>query len=175
MPKLKCWVGIDPGLNGGLFAIAENGAIKSWKMPVSGGKVDANGLYSLFSKLNTSCDVTVVIEEVHSIFGTSASSNFTFGFVCGMIEAIVISHQLRFSKVQPKIWQKEIWLSSEVQYKALKEGKTKKSIDTKLTSQMAARRLFPKFDFRGTERSKKDHDGIIDAALIAEYGKRKNI
>ena len=39
-----------------------------------------------------------------------------------------------------------------------------------LTSLIAAKRLFPNVNFTATERSKKDHDGAIDACLIARYG-----
>jgi len=172
---MRIYAGIDPGLQGGIVAITEKGQMKSWKMPITKAGIDANGLFKLFGGLKTKAEVIIIIEDVHSIFGVSASANFTFGFVCGAIEAIVIAHELRFIKVAPKTWQKELWISSDIQYKPLKEGKTKASVDTKQTSQLTAKRLFPTFDFRGTERSKKDHDGIIDAALLAEYGRRKNI
>jgi hypothetical protein len=38
---------------------------------------------------------------------------------------------------------------------------------------IAAKRLFPNTSFLATERSKKDHDGIIDALLLSYYAKVK--
>ena len=35
---------------------------------------------------------------------------------------------------------------------------------------MAAKRLFPNWNFLATERSSKMHDGLVDAALIGYYG-----
>jgi hypothetical protein len=44
--------------------------------------------------------------------------------------------------------------------------------DTKQRSIIAAKRLFPEVSLRRTERSRKDDDGISDAILLAEYGRR---
>lgn len=172
---MKAWIGIDPGINGGIFVINEASQTKAWKMPTHGDDIDAKAICDIFKGVSRAHEVSVIIEQVHSIFGSSAKSNFTFGFVCGVVEAIVISQGLKFTKVQPKAWQAEIWITSEIEYKPLEAGKVKKSVNTKLTSQKAAKRLFPKLDFRGSLKCKKDHDGIIDAALIAEFGRRKNI
>ena len=124
------------------------------------------------------CKAHICIESVHSIFGTSAGSNFTFGYVVGMIDTTVIAHSLPYSKVQPKIWQKEIWQEYEIERepgKADKNGKMKPGkVLTKLTSLKAFTRLFPSVDLRGTERSKNQHDGLVDAILIAEYCRRQN-
>ncbi len=172
---IRAWVGVDPGINGGIFVINEANQMKAWKMPTLGDGIDAKAICNIFKGISRAHETSVIIEQVHSIFGSSAKSNFTFGFVCGVIEAIVVAQGLKFSKVQPKAWQSEIWITSEIEYKPLEAGKVKKSINTKLTSEKAAKRLFPRFDFRGTVKSKKNHDGIIDSALLAEYGRRKNI
>ncbi len=44
--------------------------------------------------------------------------------------------------------------------------------DTKTKSILAASRLFPRVDLRRTARSKVAHDGLTDALLIAEFGRR---
>jgi hypothetical protein len=67
--------------------------------------------------------------------------------------------------VQPKKWQADIWANVDKIYK------TGKKIDTKKTSLMAAKRLFPNESFLATSRSRVPHDGIVDAALIAQYCK----
>lgn len=181
--KIKVWIGIDPGKSGGIVLIDERNLISKWVMPKIGDDIDIHQLHKTLSSFQD-YNVTIILEEVHSIYGTSAGSNFTFGFVCGAIEAIVISQHYKLIKVQPKIWQKEIWQTSEVEYKAPKKAKpgaedkkpsNRKVVDTKLTSLKACKRLFPYVDLRGSERSKVPHDGITDALLIAEYGRRKNL
>lgn len=174
LPKL--FVGVDPGKNGALTAMDMAGNSKRWIMPLLGDKIDAKGLYDLMMTLKEKYSPVVIIEDVHSIFGTSASSNFTFGFVCGVIEAVVIAHSFKLIKVAPKTWQKEIWINSDLQYNPPKDGK-KPTVNTKLTSLICAKRLFPNVDFRKSDskRVTKDHDGIIDSTLICEWGRRKNL
>jgi hypothetical protein len=45
--------------------------------------------------------------------------------------------------------------------------------DTKQRSVIAAQRLFPNVSLLPTPRCKKPSDGIADALLIAEWGRRK--
>ena len=56
-----------------------------------------------------------------------------------------------------------------------KNGKIRKGqIETKKMSLIAAQRLFPTFMLTPpNSKSKKIHDGIVDALLICEYVKRK--
>lgn len=176
-PKEKLWIGIDPGKSGGIVGLdTHSGFIKSI-IPVIGDDVDIHALYAFFTPLKEKYNCTLILEDVHSMFKMSAGSNFTFGFVCGAIEAIVIAHGFKLIKVPPKTWQKELWQNSDKQYKPLEKGQKNPSINTKLTSLICAKRLFPAFDFRKSDsiRVKNDHDGIIDGCLIAEYGRRKNL
>ena len=39
---------------------------------------------------------------------------------------------------------------------------------------LAAKRLFPDVDLRKSDRARVDHDGICDALLICEFGRRLN-
>jgi hypothetical protein len=48
----------------------------------------------------------VVIEDVHSIFGSSSKSNFQFGRSLGILEGVVNALDIPYVKVQPKEWQK---------------------------------------------------------------------
>lgn len=176
-PMELIYLGIDPGKNGGIIALLNNEIIGKWIIPLIGDKVDLNALYLIFNTLKSKYRITVILEEVHSVYGSSAESNWVFGFVCGAIEAIVISNGLRLNKIQPKEWQAEIWQNGDKVYKPKKPDQKKASIDTKGTSLNAAKRLFPGFDFRKSDSKqvKNDHDGLIDAALLAEMGRRKNL
>ncbi len=55
-----------------------------------------------------------------------------------------------------------------------KDGTQKMKTDTKAMSLVAAQRIFPNESFLATERSSVPHDGLVDAALICEFGKRMN-
>lgn len=173
--KPKLWVAIDPGKNGGLCALTHDNIVGKWIIPLLGDDIDITALYKILSDLIQHYSVTVILEEVHSIFGSSASSNWTFGYVCGVIEAVVVSHKLRFIKVQPKTWQAEIWDNHDKSYKVKKPEQKKASIDTKLTSLKAAIRLFPGVDMRKSQKASVAHDGIVDSLLIGEFARRKNL
>lgn len=174
--KQKAVIGVDPGKSGGIIALVGHEIVGKWIIPLSGDKVDIGALYAIFNELKAKYHITVILEEVHSIYGTSAESNFVFGFVCGAIEAIVIANHLRLNKVQPKEWQADIWQNGDKVFKPKKPEQKKAPIDTKATSLNAAKRLFPAFDFRKSDSKRvvKDHDGLIDAACLCEFGRRKN-
>ena len=161
---------IDPGINGGV-AVFHDGVLKSLHTipEVAKGKVDYNELYNLLeskSKNETFGDTTIVLEEVHSVFGASAKSNFSFGHINGVLLGMIVALGHPIVLVQPKEWQKVIWSNND---KVFKPGKAKQTVDTKATSLLAAKRLFPKTDFRATYKSKVPHDGLVDACLIGKW------
>lgn len=171
------YIGIDPGKTGALAYIdTDSGKHGSIVMPQIGNEIDINKFCDFMRQL-TLGDHHVITEDVHSIFGASAKSNFTFGRVVGGIEWALVALGCKYTKVAPKMWQKEMWEGVKpVQIntgKKTSKGNVKYKTDTKATSLLAAKRLFPKDDFLKSKRSTVPHDGIVDALLIAEYCKRK--
>lgn len=161
-------VSIDPGATGGI-AVFEDGLLTSLHaIPRVKEKIDYNELSNiLLSHIEDDYHhVTVVLEEVHSVYGSSAKSNFSFGHINGVLLGLILSTGRPYVFVQPKEWQKSIWTNQD---KVYKPGKAKKTTDTKATSLLAAKRLFPRTDFRATPRSTTPHDGLIDAALIGKW------
>jgi hypothetical protein len=67
---------------------------------------------------------------------------------------------ISYEKVYPKVWQKEMFL--EIPPIRKKNGST----DTKAMAYVAAKKYFPNIKL-----TKKD-DGLTDALLLAEYGRR---
>lgn len=174
--KQKVYLGIDPGKSGAIVAIDEKGNILSKDViPLIGTDVDPKGIFDLVNQYKGKYNAVVILEEVHSLHKMAANTNFSMGHTLGIILGIVVASQLKLIRVQPKTWQKETWITSEIEYLPKKEDQLKPSINTKLTSMKAAHRLFPTADFRKNGRSKNDHDGICDAILLAEYGRRKNL
>lgn len=161
-------VGIDPGLKGALVAI-ESGrkVLFSHPMPLIGGKeIDLAEVRALLVSAKERAErlqvpVTVVLEKVRSRPGQGVVSMFTFGRGLGMIEGLVAGLSMPIQQVTPQAWVKE-----------LHEGIDQK-LSAKARSMLVVRRLYPDLNLLATPRSKKLHDGLIDAALIATYGLRK--
>ena len=97
-----------------------------------------------------------MIEDVHSIFGMSAKSNFSFGRNLGTVTTLLTLQSRNFGLdlVQPKIWQKYA-------------GVKKKGKEIKKEVAEIAERLYPGCDIRGPEGGLLD--GRSDALLIAHF------
>lgn len=97
----------------------------------------------------------IMIEDVHSIFGMSAKSNFTFGYNLGFVTAICKTVGVGVSKVTPKVWQKAIGVKS-------KGGKLIKEEVAEIAST-----LYPRAQMRGPKGGLQD--GKSDSLMIAHY------
>ena len=172
----KCYIGIDPGSRG-FISVQYNGEFSFYS-------IEDNDLYQLSEIManirNTYSNIVCVIEQIHAIFGSSAKATFSFGEIYGQLQALLIANKIPYVLIQPKTWQKEMWQNADmvVNYKkvVLKGKETiRKEVDTKNTSINAAKRLFPHIDFRKSERCKKLDDNKVDATLMSEYARRKNL
>ena len=172
-------IGIDPGKSGGIVTLHEDGDIISYFIPKLIGTVfDISSFYEYLRIETGAADTHIFIEEVHSVFGSAAKANFEFGRINGIIEGLVCSCNTSYSKVQPKIWQKEMFEGVPIIKKPGSKAKGRGSFDTKKMALVAFQRLYPETDFNITSKgnpSKNVHDGLVDAILIAEYGRRKLI
>lgn len=174
-------IGIDPGKSGAIVVIECSDSIFTHVMPLIGDKeLDIGQLRDLLKRFMPG---HVYLEDVHAIFGSAAGATFTFGKICGAIEATLLCCDIPFTKIQPKKWQAEVYQGiPEIRKPSIiiKAGKRagqtiKGKLDCKAMSEIAAKRLFPGVDLRASSRCKNSHDGIVDALLIAEYGRRKRI
>lgn len=172
----KIIVGIDPGKESYL-CIYRNNEYEFHQFPSIGEEIDIKGICQIFEEnLNVLShednQIHAVIEDVHAVYGSSAGATFAFGKIVGVLETLLYAYDIPFTKVQPKIWQKEMWAGVPIQTKKSSTGKTSVT-DTKLVSEMAAKRLFPTIDLRKSERAKKSDHNKVDALLICTYGVRK--
>mgnify|MGYP001612067999 CR=1 FL=1 len=171
----KEFIGIDIGINGGIAIVDENGILKfTSTIPKIGGRVDLHQFDRLVKSFKERCDFShVMIEDLHAIFGTSSKSNFQFGWINGVTETLLASAGLSYSKVLPRKWQEVIWQGIRpIQIntgKLTKKGEIKYKIDTKATTRLAAKRIYPTADFTISERAKVDHNGIVDSVCLARY------
>ena len=169
----KTYIGIDPGKESYIVEITPEGEIVFNQIPMIGEEIDVRGLNEIFLNISLhSADIQAVIENVHAIFGASAKSTFSFGKTVGVLESLLVAHDIPFTKVQPKTWQKEMWEGVPNMKHPSSTGLTAVN-DTKGMSEIAAKRLFPKIDLKRTPRCKVSDQNKVDALLIAEFCRRK--
>jgi hypothetical protein len=159
------FVGIDNGLNGAVVAIDEKEEIvfKS-VMPIVGKpkEYDVQNLTYLFEYQIFAKDkyVYVGVEKAHVRPVSGARASFMTGKGYGVIQGVLGALGYGYEIITPQKWQKAII------------GSGSKDIKPSIKY---CQRKYPKEDFTATERSKKPHDGITDALVIAIYMKRKHL
>ena len=159
-------IGIDCGQTGGFAILDEDGNIvETAPMPAIDKTIDLNGISALLSRYKD--DSICYLEKVASRPGQGVASTFKFGRNYGAVEGILACLRIPYQLVTPTVWCKEMHAGVD----PIKNSKGKN--DTKKMSEVAINMLYPKHNFLATERSKKKHEGMVDATLIAEYGRRK--
>jgi len=164
MNKAKVFVGIDPGKNGALSIIDENNKIiLKTVMPIVGGDFDKKLMLRLFLDISEQYDIIVcTIEKVQAMPITAKKACISIGYGFGLLEMCLIASEIPYQVVSPREWQKLIF-------------KGIRSKDTKIASLTFCERMFPKADFRKSEKCKKFHDGITDSLCIAVHGRRLHV
>lgn len=149
-------IGIDPGQSGGLATLDET--LWMEPMPVCDeGGVDAKELARLIHACRGA--KAAYLEKVHAMPKQGVSSTFTFGKNVGITIGVLASFGIPIIEVRPQEWQKRIYENCPHRL----EGKDR--------SKWAFERLFPGIDARAP-RGRTPHLGMIEAALIADYGRR---
>lgn len=160
------FVGIDPGKDGAFVVLDEDrNIVDVTVIPTIGSEYDKEGMLAWIRQYDIQ---HAVLENVHAPQLGGRSSCFNFGRGKGLLEMMLFALEVPHTQVMPQTWQKEMWQGVT---KQMKKG-TRKT-DTKATSLLAAKRLFPGMDLRKSDRARVPHDGIVDALLMAEYCRRK--
>ncbi len=144
--------GIDPGTNGAIAVLdSENSDSVALLDLAKTTPFDASHW------LQKQKPDTVWIEDIHSLFGMSAKSNFGFGRNLGLAVAIsqIATKGEVARTVTPKIWQKYIGVTAKG--KAIKQQVAK-----------IAQYLYPQAELHGKRGGLLD--GRSDALMIAYYG-----
>ena len=141
------YIGVDPGKNGGIAIIDSDGVIA---FPFSEERllIELDGIAQEY-------ECVCYLEHVHAMPKQGVSSTFNFGMNFGFIQGVLKAYEIPYELVTPQKWKKEFSCTSD-----------------KNTSIEVCKRLFPNVNLKATDRCKKDHDGIAEALLIAEYGRR---
>lgn len=147
------YIGIDPGKNGGIALIKTT---QEKLVDVKTRVFDESVLVNVLDELQYSYCCKCVVEKVSARPGQGVVSMFNFGQNFGFIQGVLKAYRMPFQLVPSPVWKKEFSVTSD-----------------KNTSIEVAKRLFPDVNLKATERCKKDHDGMAEALLMAEYARRK--
>ena len=164
----KFIIGIDPGKNGGIVMLDEDGEVMSCaKMPETpldlyNHLVGLTVHAALYGSQMSNPMVYVYIEKVGGIPGQGASSAFSFGRGCGHLEMALLALKLRTNYITPQKWQKMYQVGSSSITKSTAAEKKEHKLKLKAKAQL----LFP---------NAKVTNATCDALLIAEFGRKQEI
>jgi crossover junction endodeoxyribonuclease RuvC len=149
---MTAFLGVDPGLDGAIAYIGGGGDLFCWRMPTIkiGTKrmVNTQGVRDII--VDCGAVDLVMLEDVNAGAVKSIQSAFAFGRGYGRVEATIECLDRPYAYVSSPTWTKALGLTRGA-------GK-----DEHIA---VAARLFPNYRDALT-------DGMADALLIAEYGRR---
>ena len=152
------YIGIDPGTKGALCLLDLSNP-KPLFIGLSPDNQYPQAIFTTLQLLLKQGPVKAAIEDVHSLPGMSAKSNFTFGGMLWRIRTILDCVDLPYELVQPKVWQKAVG------------APTRKSLDGKIDLKVAvanlAQTIYPSAELHGPRGGLQD--GRSDALMIAHY------
>lgn len=107
--------------------------------------------------------IHVFLEKAQCMPGNGLVSMFNYGVHFGHLEGFLIALEIPYTLVSPHVWAKE-----------MHEGASHAD-RPKDKSRQIVKRLFPTLDITNPDnpRARTAHEGIMDALLIAEYGRRR--
>ena len=153
---MKRWIGIDPGANGAIAMIAENGDIELFEL--------TDDMLLFCCRCWKMDDCICCVEDVGSSPQMGVRSAFTFGEGFGKILMALKCFDISFAAVKPSKWKAELGCNI---------GKSATLVQKKAKDIEVCKRLYPNTSLKRTERCKKDDDGFADALLLATYAKRR--
>ena len=161
-------IGCDNGISGALVTIsAHNGAlIAATEMPIQKAR-KGNEIDTLEVELWLRC-VSGGLDKIHCAIleepggSKSAKAAMSMAGSFHSLRTILTNLKIRWHRITPQKWQKEMLPGC-------------KSGDTKPRALELAKRLWPDETFLASPRCRVSHDGIVDAALLAEYARIKNL
>ena len=144
------YVGIDPGSKSGSYASLDDGHIEVYPWD------DVFFVHHLYTLKETGDGIIACVEKVGPMPKQGISSTWAFAKNAGFIEGALCGLGIPYQLVPPRVWKKEFSLTSD----------KNKSIDV-------CRRLFPEINLKRTNRCRVDDNNFAEAALLAEYARRK--
>ena len=142
---MKNFIGIDPGVGGGIAMISDGHAF-THKLKDSTERDTWDFLLQCYAGEESEC--FAIIEKVHSSPQMGVVSAFTFGRSLGFLRGVLIAAEIRFDEVSPQKWQKHMGCLSK---------------GDKNVTKARAQQVFPKV---------KVTHANADCLLLAEYARQ---
>ena len=166
--KTMIYIGIDNGISGGIALVDQtSGQLMTTRtMPNKkargGNEVDVRAFHLWLTEATGGnlTNAVYILEEPGGSKSAKAAKSMAGSFHA--IRGFFETKMLRWERITPAAWQK-------VMLPGCKAG------ETKLRALSRVAELWPEETFLASDRSRVPHDGLIDAALIAEFGRRKGI
>ena len=150
---MATYIGIDPGKSGAYAFVREcDGRRDAWASPW-----DEDAFIAAMQSVRDDV-VYVMLERVNAFPGQGVTSMFHFGANYGFIQGVLRAYAMPFETVPPTVWKKSYSLGKD-----------------KTASVETARCLFPGVNLKRTQASRKDDDGMAEALLLAEYGRKRYV
>lgn len=158
---VRVWMGIDPGVNGGVAWISnDDRPVVVRKTPTFRPDPKsarqaylirelfdlARGAYGLY---NDQKNFFCVLERTHAMPTNGSIGNFVLGRGSGLWEMALTAHGISYETIPPPTWKKHFGLLGQGKYGSILKAQT----------------LFPEITFKKTD------DGLAEALLLAYYGK----
>jgi crossover junction endodeoxyribonuclease RuvC len=147
-------LGVDPGRTGGIAALIPGAAPALHVMPTIGRGIDFVALCAIFARHHPA---HVIMERAQAFPKAGASGMFNYGASYWGVQAICAALRIPLTGVTPAKW-----------HRALITGRDGTPKDRALRTCV---QLFPSVDLI-VGKGRKPHAGLVDALLIAEYGRR---
>jgi len=164
----QLYIGIDNGLSGAMVALSNypGPPVAISIMPTRGKKkgneVDAMAFYEWLLSLDCAFDRMTAILETPGKHSPGVMALCSMWDSYGAVRAVLECRGIRHHRIAPQTWQK-----------AMMPGCAKG--DTKPAALLKARQLWPDEKWLKTPRCKTPDMGMVDAALIGEYGRIKTL
>jgi len=161
------YVGWDCGKSGAYVAIGGCEIIQKGLFPtVKDGKGRDYDIKALEWIVKNLAEFTHIIEDPGK-HAPSASGLYSMTASFWALKTLMVVHGCRHHVVSARKWQNTYWTRPKMPKGA--------KFDTKAQALKCAKMLWPGETWLATDRCRKEHDGLIDASLIAEYGRRLNL
>ena len=161
------YLGIDPGLSGG-FAVVSGDTIRyKMAMPTLSftreedtikTEIDRDGVLSILSTLPPHTHVVIEAQEAYRKQNITSTCTTCKNY--GMLLMALTVARYYITEVPANVWHEHYGIVS-----AKKSG----GASTKAQAFAIAQTIYPREDFRKSDRAYKFYDGVVDATLIAKY------
>lgn len=161
-----CVYGIDLGIGGGVASMPVGDVAHTRRMPTlaapkgTGRVYDLSGITYLLYTPASGSHMFIEAAQLRGAAPASKQGAVSLARCQALWEMACVSQGYSYTVVPARTWQK-------IMFKGL--GKVE---DTKAASILVAKRLFPRVNLI-PEGCKKQHHGLSDALLLAEYGRRQ--